>query len=98
MHIPTTITKIGKEAFGSCSELTRVEYPVNSIEYSADMLKGSEGVTTIQIYGEGNMATCSDEKQPWYSIRNKILKVEIGEKVKSIGSYCFEECTTLTTI
>ena len=53
-----------------------------------------DGVLTIS--GTGAMAYGSDA--PWYSYRNSIASVVIGDGVSSIGDYAFRECSFLMDI
>ena len=55
----------------------------------------TSGVLTIS--GTGDM-TDFGSNGPWYSYRNSIKTVTIGNGVTSIGSYAFYNCTKITTV
>lgn len=50
----------------------------------------------LRITGSGNIADFyTDAPPPWYSIRDKIISLEISEEITSIGSYTFAYCENL---
>ena len=54
------------------------------------------GVLTIS--GTGNMNDYSLNDSPWYSYRQSITSVTIGNSVTSIGNYAFSGCSGLTSV
>ena len=57
-----------------------------------------EATKTLTISGTGEMANYYIDQVPWYSYREKILKVSIGGNVISIGKYAFSGCTGLISV
>ena len=57
------------------------------------------GFYSLKISGTGYMKSWSSGSDaPWYSYKEKIASVEIGEGVTSIGSYAFSGCNCLTRL
>ena len=53
----------------------------------------------LKIRGTGDMENYSSSGlAPWYSQRDKIVRVEIEEGITSIGEYAFYGCTDLTSV
>ena len=78
-------------------------YPMGETDYDpnkepeVDWSLSSDGVLTVDCYDE--MPDYSDAtKQPWYSERDSIKKVTIGDEMISIGDHAFEGCTALTEV
>ena len=56
---------------------------------------------TLTISGNGSMndySSSSSSSAPWFSHRSDILKINIEEGVKKIGSYAFSNCNAFTKI
>lgn len=53
---------------------------------------------TLTISGAGEMMEYYFEEPPWYSLRNKIKKIQIGEGVTNVGSDAFAGCEQLTSV
>ena len=51
----------------------------------------------LEISGTGAMTNYS-YSSPWYSYRNYIKTVKIGDSVTSIGNYAFYNCSSLTSV
>ena len=57
----------------------------------------TDGVLTIS--GSGVMTDWSySSRAPWYSYRENITSVSIGNSVTSIGDYAFKDCSGLTSV
>ena len=56
----------------------------------------SEGVLTIS--GSGGMHDYGSSDAPWYGYRSLVKSAVIGNRVTSIGSCAFYECTSLTSV
>ena len=55
--------------------------------------------TDMPDYGYiGRYYPTSDNTAPWYSQRDNIKKIVIKDRVTSIGSYAFRDCSSLTSI
>ncbi|MGM9651334.1 MAG: leucine-rich repeat protein [Faecousia sp.] len=87
-----------------CSLLPQTSLPVYAASYSGTCgdsltwrLDTSTGV--LSISGTGKMTDYSSTVNlPWYSQRNRITSVEIGNGVTSIGSESFDDCSNLTQV
>ena len=53
---------------------------------------------TLTISGSGDMWNNSTSNAPWYSLREKILSVVIGEGVTSICDYAFYGCSNMRSV
>ncbi len=90
VSIPTSVKKIGKEAFAGHTELIKVDIPayVESIDYNA--FSGCTSLETVKIpdtvteIGNGAFSDCSSLK-----------KVTLGKKLKRLGSGVFAGCDSL---
>ncbi len=90
--IPTTVKKIGKEAFAGHTELVKVDIPayVESIDYNA--FSGCTSLETVKIpdtvtsIGNGAFSGCT-------SLRS----VSLGKKLNSLGTGVFAGCDNLTS-
>ncbi len=83
------ISVIGLNAFaatysGECGE---------NLTWSLDTTTG-----ILDITGTGDMTECSKNSAPWYSYRNSIKTVNIGDSVTSIGAYAFYYCNSIRTV
>lgn len=92
VSIPTSVKKIGKEAFAGHTELRKVVIPayVESIDYNA--FSGCSALETIKIpdtvteIGNGAFSGCTSLKS-----------VTLGKKLEKIGIGVFAECDALKT-
>lgn len=57
-----------------------------------------ESTGTLYIEGFDEMSNFSYDSAPWYDLRNSIKKVVIKDGVTSIGSYAFNECSSMESI
>ena len=66
-----------------------------SITYSLDLSTG-----TLTFSGSGDMADSmgSASDSPFYSYRDRITSVIVGDGITSIGAYAFYRCTKLRTV
>ena len=53
---------------------------------------------TLTISGNGAMPDCTLDTSPWYSRRESITSIIIGDGVTSIGDFAFFECSKLTSV
>ncbi len=59
----------------------------------------NESTGTLTIEGSGAMKDYSSSSYaPWYTYRQMILSVVIGDGVTNIGNYAFYVCSGLTSI
>ena len=87
------------------SDFNYVEMPISPLIQGTCGAQGNnltwqlplcDGILTIS--GSGDMANYS-WNPPWYfSYRNRIKTIEIGDSVKSIGNYAFYNCSDLISV
>lgn len=93
VSIPTSVKKIGKEAFAGHTELKKVDIPgyVESIEYNAFAGCGAlEKILipdTVTEIGNGAFSGCSS-----------LTSVTLGKKFKKLGNGVFADCTSLNEV
>lgn len=64
-----------------------------------DKLTWKYAAGTLTIEGEGSMTDFREpDMAPWYPLRNKIIKVVLPEKLTSIGTMAFYECSNLRAV
>lgn len=91
VSIPTSVKKIGKEAFAGHTELVKVEIPgyVESIDYNAfsgcTSLKSIRIPDTVTEIGNGAFSDCSS-----------LSSVVLGKKLKTLGTGVFAGCDALS--
>lgn len=92
VSIPTSVKKIGKEAFAGHTELVKVDIPayVESIDYNA--FSGCTSLETVKIpdtvtqIGNGAFSGCSSLKS-----------ITLGKKLEKLGNGVFAGCDSLGT-
>lgn len=92
VSIPTSVKRIGKEAFAGHTELVKVDIPayVESIDYNA--FSGCTSLETVRIpdtvteIGNGAFSDCTSLKT-----------VTLGKKLKKLGSGVFAGCDSLAS-
>jgi hypothetical protein len=112
--LPTSVTKIGNDAFSNCPYLTSVTIPQNVTELGNNAFSGS-GLTSIIIpntvtklgtyafWGCANMVECTvsdnlTEIPEGAFSQAAISSFTIPEKVTKIGSAAFQYCYSLTKV
>ncbi|MBQ2438423.1 MAG: leucine-rich repeat domain-containing protein [Paludibacteraceae bacterium] len=103
LTIPNSVTSIGNSAFRNCSSLTSITIPnsVTSIEYSA--FNGCSALTSM-VVESGN--TTYDSRENCNAIiessTNTLIagcqNTVIPNSVTSIGSWAFNNCSSLTSV
>ena len=91
--IPSSVTTIGRYAFGGCSGLTSVTIPSSVTSIGSSAFSGCSGLTSVTIpcsvtsIGNGAFSGCSG-----------LTSVTIPNSVTSIGNSAFEYCSGLTSV
>lgn len=99
--IPDNITEIGKDAFRNCDELTGITVPVsvkNIDEYAFAECDKLNAVTIMSLSDKEKNTTSGTEVIGKGAFSgDKVLKtLSVGDSVKTIGDYAFNNCTGLT--
>ena len=101
--IPSTVTKIEKEAFADCPNLTAIKVSDDNPNYSSqDGALYSKDKTELIYVPEGlnsiSIANSTETIVESAFLNSNISNVEIPEKVKTIGNYAFGNCKNLKEI
>ena len=91
--IPDSVTEIGNDAFRDCTSLTSVTIPDSVTEIGYNAFYGCTGELIVNC----NIPSASEFSYGAF-YASKFTKVTIGEGVTSIGSYAFQECSSLTSV
>lgn len=95
--IPAKVTSIGIYAFENCSNLTSVIWNAENCteagNHMGPMFKGCANVKTVKI-GEN----VKNIPNGTFCTLSGITEIIIPEKITSIGSYAFKDCSNLTTV
>ena len=93
LAIPSTVTKIGYNAFEGCSKLTSVTMPQTVTEIENNAFKGCSKLTNVTI---GSDVTSIGQNA--FQNCPSLTTITIPDKVTSIGNEAFQNCPSLTTI
>lgn len=91
-HIPTTVTKIGKDAFSHLLHLDSIEIPNSVIEigekaFEGTYLKQIRIPNSVERIGQGAFSNC-----------HRLKSITIPFSIKEIEDSCFYDCVSLNTI
>ena len=90
---PEGVTKVGNNAFQSCSRLTSVTIPEGVTKVGAGAFSGCSNLTSVTI--PSTVTSIVDEA---FNLCSSLTSVEIPEGVTSIGGGTFKGCTGLTSV
>ncbi len=93
IYVPSTIKKVGKQAFTNCSKLEKVILSKNLLCICEDTFYGCTNLKTIVI--PNNVSVI--EKNAFGCCR-KMTSIKLGKNLKVIGSYAFFNCFKLAKI
>ncbi len=82
-YIPSTVFAVNKQAAFACGDSLTATFADGTLTISG----------TGAMYEYGNLASALP---PWYSIRNEITSLVIGDGVTGIGQYSFINCANMT--
>ena len=63
-----------------------------------DVLTWSFANSTLTIRGTGAMYEYTTDTQPWASVRDQIVQIDLPDGITSIGRNAFADCTGLTSV
>ena len=108
--VPDGVTSIGEMAFANCENLISVEIPSSVISIGSSAFSNCSGLTSIEIpssvtiigekafLGCNNITTATIPTQAISSIPKYNLTSVVINGGTSIGSYAFEDCSSLKSI
>ena len=107
MHLPASITKIGKTAFDYCSDLTSV-FIYDLVAWCNVEIEGSASTSPLyygDLYINGELVTdlvipygITELKDNVFTGCNLLQSVHIPDSVTSIGRCAFHNCTKVSSI
>ena len=93
IHIPDSVTSIGKSAFSFCRSLTSIHIPDSVTSIGERAFWGCESLTSIHI---PDSVTSIEEKA--FSSCGRLTSIHIPDSVTSIGEEAFFGCGSLISI
>lgn len=90
VHIPDKVQSIGDNAFSSCSSLTNVIIDCVSPEIGIAPFELCDAITSVTLH-------CTEVKD-WFSQKENLTEVVLGDEVVTIGDNAFSYCKNLATI
>ena len=105
IDIPDTVTSIGTSAFEGCTSLETVRMSGSVTEFGSDVFAGCDAITTIET-GNGEGIHIEDGviySPDWTTVSGSYPTlvsgtVTIDERVKTISTAAFKNCTNLTSV
>ncbi len=97
--ISPSVTSVGAGAFGRCTGLTALSWPISLS--STGCFTSTNTLTSITLTGTGDSAdyTESDyQTTPQYISRANLTTVTISEGVTSVGDYLLAGCSNVTSL
>lgn len=96
--LPADITRIGANAFRNCTSLTEFEVPASVTQIGGSAFYGCSKLqqVTFATNEEGASEVTSIGSSAFKN--TALTSITIPDTVKSVGSYCFEECKQLTGV
>ena len=91
--IPSKVTKIGKDCFAGCDNLTNISIPTSVSSIGADCFKGCDSLSSISIPSSVSVldAKC-------FTDCSSLTSISIPTSVTFIGPGCFDRCSSLKSI
>lgn len=92
VNFPSTLLRIGTDAFNNATDLTAINLPANLIEVGDSAFKGCTGVSAITL--NENLKTIGNNSFVYCSI----TEITIPDSVVALGNEAFLNCQTLETV
>ncbi|WP_193215932.1 leucine-rich repeat domain-containing protein [Pseudoprevotella muciniphila] len=98
LQIPNTITEIKEDAFNGCTGLISITIPnsVTTIGYRA--FNGCNSISNVTINSNSILSETSYSRRVSGIFGSQVKSYTIGDDVKSIGSYAFYDCSSMTSV
>ena len=93
IHIPDSVTSIGKCAFYCCQKLTAIHIPDSVTSIGDKAFSGCVNLTTIHI--PNSLRSLGEQA---FRYCKKLTAIHIPDSVTNIGVHAFEHCDNLTFI
>lgn len=97
--IPNSVKYIEEKAFYGCSGLTSIEIPSSVVNIEQNAFLGCYNMETVTINSNYILSKNYESQKAFKSIfGSQVINYILGDAVKVIGDYVFQNCSNLTSI